>query len=142
MPSEREIRKLYVNGQTICIEFFFCLSQIFSVRRMRSRHRRWQSWGLGGYPSTSILAGAIRPKLQNMYMFALLANKNSLLIFCHATILQSLIQAINFILQQCIIHSSFIMFDKFNDTIFVKFRGNSISNSMNRITWYSIFNQY
>lgn len=24
MPSERETRKLYVNGVTICIEFFFC----------------------------------------------------------------------------------------------------------------------
>ena len=23
MPSEREIRKLYVNGRTICIEFYF-----------------------------------------------------------------------------------------------------------------------
>lgn len=30
--------------------------------------------GLGGDPSTSILAGAIRLKSQNMYMFALLAN--------------------------------------------------------------------
>lgn len=29
MPSEREIRKLYVNGQTISIEFFFCLLKIF-----------------------------------------------------------------------------------------------------------------
>ncbi len=29
MPSEREIRKLYVNGRTICIEFFFCLLKIF-----------------------------------------------------------------------------------------------------------------
>lgn len=74
MPSEREIRKLYVNRRTICIEFFFCLFQIFSVHRMRGRHRRWRSWGLGGYPSTSILAGAIRPKSQNMYMFALLAH--------------------------------------------------------------------
>ena len=25
MPSEREIKKLYVNGRTIGIEFFFCL---------------------------------------------------------------------------------------------------------------------
>ena len=41
---------------------------------MRSRHRRWRSWGLGGYPSTSILAGAIRLNSQNMYMFALLAH--------------------------------------------------------------------
>lgn len=31
MPSEREIRKLYVNGRTICIEFFFCLLKIFSA---------------------------------------------------------------------------------------------------------------
>ena len=29
MPSEREIKKLYVNGKTICIEFFFCLLKIF-----------------------------------------------------------------------------------------------------------------
>ena len=38
-----------------------------------------QSWGLGGYPSTSVLVGAIRPKLQNMYMFALLANLHLIL---------------------------------------------------------------
>ena len=29
MPSEREIRKLYVNGRTICIEFFILLISIF-----------------------------------------------------------------------------------------------------------------
>ena len=29
MPSEREIRNLYVNGRTICIEVFFCLLKIF-----------------------------------------------------------------------------------------------------------------
>lgn len=29
MPSEREIKKLYVNGRTICIGFFFCLLKIF-----------------------------------------------------------------------------------------------------------------
>ena len=51
----------------------FPFEDFFSVRRTRGRHRRWRSWGLGGYPSTSILAGAIRPKSQNMYMFALLA---------------------------------------------------------------------
>ena len=73
MPSEWEIRKLYVKKQTVCIEFFFSLLGFFSVRRTRGRHRRWRSWGFGGYPSTSILAGAIRPKSQNMYMFALLA---------------------------------------------------------------------
>ena len=28
MPSEWEIGKLYVNGRTICIEFFFCLFEI------------------------------------------------------------------------------------------------------------------
>ena len=54
------------------------LTMLFSVRRTRGRHRRWRSWGLGGYPSTSILAGAIRPKSQNMYMFALLANLSRL----------------------------------------------------------------
>jgi len=73
MPSEREIRKLYVNGLTICIEFFFCYGKIFSVRRMRSRHRMGTILGAWGNPSTSILAGAIRSKSQNMYMFALLA---------------------------------------------------------------------
>ena len=48
MPSEREIRKLYVNGLTICIEFIFCLFQIFSVRRRRGCHRRDNlgAWGL------------------------------------------------------------------------------------------------
>lgn len=64
MPSEREIRKLYVNGITICIEFFFCFFKSPSVHRMRGRHRRWRSWGLGGYPSTSILASEIWPKSQ------------------------------------------------------------------------------
>lgn len=40
MPSKREIRKLYGNGQTICIELFFCLFTFFSVRRICSRRRR------------------------------------------------------------------------------------------------------
>ena len=74
MPSEREIRKLYVNGLTICIEFFFCHGKIFSVRRTRSRHRMGTILGAWGNPSTSILAGAIQSKSQNMYMFALLAS--------------------------------------------------------------------
>ena len=74
MPSEWEIRKLYVNGLTICIEFFFCHGKIFSVRRTRSRHQRGRSWGLGGYPSTSVLAGLFPAKIANMYIFALLAN--------------------------------------------------------------------
>lgn len=75
MPSEREIRNLYVNGRTICIEVFFCFLKFFSIRRTRSRHRMGTILGLGGgNPSTSILAGAIRLKSQNMYMFALLAN--------------------------------------------------------------------
>ena len=74
MPSKREVRKLYVNGRTICIEFFFCLFQIFSVRRTCSRRRRGRSQGLGGYPSTSVLAGSKSAKIANTYMFALLAN--------------------------------------------------------------------
>ena len=48
MPSEREIRKLYVNGLTICIEFFFCHGKIFSVRRTRSRHRMGTILGAWG----------------------------------------------------------------------------------------------
>lgn len=53
MPSEREIRKLYVNGRTICIEFFFYLFRFFSVRRTRSCHRI----GTILEGSTSVLAG-------------------------------------------------------------------------------------
>lgn len=74
MPSEREIRNLYVNGRTICIEVFFCFLKFFSVRRTRSRHRMGTILGAWGDPSTRILAGAIRLKSQNMYMFALLAH--------------------------------------------------------------------
>ena len=48
MPSEWEIRKLYVNGLTICIEFFFCHGKIFSVRRTRSRHRMGTILGAWG----------------------------------------------------------------------------------------------
>ena len=74
MPNKRDAGKLYVNGSTICIEFFFCLFK-FSASVGRAAVTEWgRSWGLGGNPSTSILAGAIRPKSQNMYMFALLAN--------------------------------------------------------------------
>ena len=49
MPSERAIRKLYVNGLTICIEFFFHFFQIFQRPQMRGRQRRWRilrAWGL------------------------------------------------------------------------------------------------
>ena len=53
-------------------EAYLCL-WFFSVRRTRSRHRRGRSWGLGGYPSTSVLAGFLPAKIANMYMFALLA---------------------------------------------------------------------
>lgn len=74
MPSEREIRKLHVNGINHLHRVFLLLFQIFSVRRTHSRHRRWRSWGLGGDPSTSILAGRKPAKIANMYMFALLAN--------------------------------------------------------------------
>ena len=48
---------------------------IFSASAGHAAVTEWgRSWGLGGNPSTSILAGAIRLKSQNMYMFALLAN--------------------------------------------------------------------
>lgn len=53
---------------------FLLLFQIFRVRRTRSRRRRERSWGLRGYPSTSVLAGRKPAKIVNMYMFALLAN--------------------------------------------------------------------
>lgn len=50
-----EISKLYGNGQTICIELFFCLFTFFSVRRICSRRRRKASrrawWLLYGKPS-------------------------------------------------------------------------------------------
>ena len=48
MPSEREIRNLYVNGRTICIEVFFCFLKFFSVRRTRSRHRMGTILGAWG----------------------------------------------------------------------------------------------
>ena len=72
MPSEREIRKLYVNGRTICIEFYFAY---FKFQRPQDAQPSpkvaiLETWG--GYPSTSILAGAIRSK----YKFQLLS------IFC------------------------------------------------------------
>lgn len=57
MPSEWEIRKLYVKKQTVCIEFFFSLLGFFSVRRTHSRYQRRRSWGFGDYPSTSVLVG-------------------------------------------------------------------------------------
>ena len=74
MPSEREIRKLYVNGRTICIEFFFCLLKIFQRPQDAQPLPKVAILGAWGNPSTSILAGAIQPKSQNMYMFALLAS--------------------------------------------------------------------
>ena len=48
MPSLREIRNLYVNGRTICIEVFFCFLKFFSVRRTRSRHRMGTILGAWG----------------------------------------------------------------------------------------------
>ena len=48
MPSKREIRNLYVNGRTICIEVFFCFLKFFSVRRTRSRHRMGTILGAWG----------------------------------------------------------------------------------------------
>ena len=48
MQSEREIRNLYVNGRTICIEVFFCFLKFFSVRRTRSRHRMGTILGAWG----------------------------------------------------------------------------------------------
>jgi len=74
MPSEREIRKLYVNGRTICIEFFFCLWKIIQRSQDAQPLPKVAILGLGGYPSTSVLAGRKPAKIANMYMFALLAN--------------------------------------------------------------------
>ena len=74
MPSEREIRKLYVNGQAICIEFFFCLLKIFQRSQGAQPLPKVAILGLGGYPSTSVLACLLPAKIANMYLFALLAN--------------------------------------------------------------------
>ena len=73
MPSEREIRKLYVNGRTICIEFFFCLLKIIQRSQDAQPLPKVAILGLGGYPSTSVLAGLLPAKIANMYIFALLA---------------------------------------------------------------------
>ena len=55
MSSEREIRKRYVNGRTICIAFFFYLFQILdSAGRVAATEG--DNLG-GGYPSSSVLAG-------------------------------------------------------------------------------------
>ena len=73
MPSERKIRKLYVNGRTICIEFFFCLFQILASAGCVAVTDGAELGGVGDYPSTSVLAGRKPAKIANMYMFALLA---------------------------------------------------------------------
>lgn len=64
-------KKTLCNGRTVCIAFSFYVK--FSVRRMRSRHRKGRSWALGGYPSTSVSAGRKNAKIADMYRFALLA---------------------------------------------------------------------
>ena len=81
MPSEREIRKLYVNGRTICIEFFFLLISIFHRLQDTQPSRRGRSWGLGGISLNKRLDGTIRPKTQNIYMFALLAELLSIIFY-------------------------------------------------------------
>lgn len=54
MPSERKIRKLYVNGLTICIEFFFYFFK-FSASAGRVAVTEGDDFGsLGDYPSTSV----------------------------------------------------------------------------------------
>ena len=74
MPSEREIRNLYVNGRTICIEVFFCFLKFFSVRRTRSRHRMGTILGAWGESLNKHFGRCNPAKIANMYMFALLAN--------------------------------------------------------------------
>ncbi len=60
MPSEREIRKLYVNGLTIYIEFFFCLWKNFQRPQDAQPSPKGMilgAWGLslnklfGGFPT-------------------------------------------------------------------------------------------
>lgn len=63
-----------MNGRTICIEFFFCLFQISASIGRAAVTEGDNLGGMGDNPSTSVLVGAIRPKTQSMYMFALLAN--------------------------------------------------------------------
>lgn len=70
MSNEWEIRKLYVNGLTICIEFF--LFQIF--QHTDDARPQVADYRFKEDQSTSILAVKIRPKPKNIYMFVLLAN--------------------------------------------------------------------
>lgn len=76
MPSEREIKKLYVNGLTICIEFFFCLWKNF--QRPQDAQPSPQVAILGAWgiiiPQQAFWRVSYPPKSQNMYMFALLAS--------------------------------------------------------------------
>lgn len=72
MPSKREIRKLYMNGRTICIEFFFCLFKFSASAEHAAVTEGDDLEGfLGG---SSVLAGRKPAKIANMYMLALPAS--------------------------------------------------------------------
>ena len=58
MPSEREIRKLYVNGLTICIEFFFCYGKFSASAGRAAVTAGGDAWGRWGViPQQAFLTG-------------------------------------------------------------------------------------
>ena len=66
MSSEREIRKLYVNGRTICIEFLF---RFFKFSASTGGAIVAEGDDLGGFlgGSISVLAGFLPAKTANIY---------------------------------------------------------------------------
>ena len=67
MPSERKWRELYVNGWTICIEFFFCLFQISASARCVTVTERNEPRGA----LNKRFAGRKLAKIASVYMFTL-----------------------------------------------------------------------
>ena len=76
MPSKREIRKLYVNGQTICIEFFFCLFQILASAGCAAVTERDSLRGLGVIPQQAFWRVENPPKAQTCTCLHCLPNQN------------------------------------------------------------------
>ena len=73
MPGKREIRKLYVNGRTICIEFSFAYFKFSTSAGCVAVTEGGDLGGLGVIPQQAFWRVRKPAKIANMYMFALLA---------------------------------------------------------------------
>ena len=84
MPRERERRKLYGNGLTICIELFFCLFQISLVPQDARPPPKMAGLGLGVHPASSVLTRALAVRNQNVYIYIACQS-----IFCNKSIFRN-----------------------------------------------------